>query len=48
MAISERIDWIIVQKGMWVATHKQTGKVLVAYTRSKLNTKINAYDKESA
>jgi len=47
MKHSTRLDWTIVQKAMWVATHNKTGKVLVAYTRSKLNTKINAYDKES-
>ena len=42
---SDRLDWAIEQKAMWIATHKN-GATLVALTRNELNRKINQSDKK--
>lgn len=42
---TNRLDWTIEQKSQWVATYKD-GTVLVARSRSLLNSKINEFEKE--
>ncbi len=44
MFSTNRLDWDIQQKSLWIATYKD-GRTLVAPTKEKLITKINAFDK---
>lgn len=41
---TDRLDWDIVKKSSFIATYKD-GTVIVARTRSELNSKINEFEK---
>ena len=45
---SARLDWTIIQRMHWVATHNESGSSLVASTKALLMSKINLFDKEQA
>ncbi len=44
MNASNRLDWTIKRRALWVGTHNPTGETLTARTESALMSKINDFD----
>lgn len=42
---TDRLDWTIEQKHLWIATNLVRDIVLVARTKSELMSKINGWEK---
>lgn len=41
---TQRLDWTITHRAMWVGVYNPTGKTLTARTEAQLMSKINAFD----
>ena len=42
--ITDRLDWTITKKNSWIATYKD-GTILIAFSKAKLMSKINEFEK---
>lgn len=43
--MTNRLEWDIFQNGRWVAYHNESGRYLIARTKSDLMSKINKWEK---
>ena len=45
MRNTNRLEWDIFQKVKWIAYHNESGRYLLARTKSDLMSKINKFEK---